>query len=445
MGLRVGIDFGTSNSGVGVSDGRQVRLLPIDSTSILPEVVKTVLYVTKDFHYSIGQEAVELYYKHNVNRLRRYEKKWVGEIEYRGADMYYVRDVYSYVDVLKPGRLLQYIKSGLRSEKYEGTLIFDRYFSLVEIISIYLRELKNRAESLLHEEITGAVIGRPVSFFSDPVLDRRSENTLREAAYGAGFEQVDFELEPVAAAHFYEQSLEKPQTVLVFDFGGGTLDITIIRLGDAEDRTVYASGGIGAAGSDFDRAIIEKRMLYHFGKGRIDGNPEIRELVDAIPDWMVLPELSTPQVKYSLQQAALYGRAPSRVKALQSLIFNDLSFSFYNTVESAKISLSTQGTTIIQLEARDMDVWELYTRHQFEQDILEYRDQIEKVLLETVAVSGFAPDQIDSVVKTGGSSNIPLFSGLLERIFGADRVVSPNLFSSVTAGLAIQAHKGRSS
>ena len=442
MGLRVGIDFGTSNSGIGVSDGNRVIVLPIDQTSILPEVVKTVLYITKDFKYYIGQEAVELYYKHNVNRQRRYVKKWVGEIEYRGSDMYYVRDVYTYVDTLKPGRLLQYIKSGLRSDRYKGTMVFDRYYTLEDIISIYLQELKKRAESILNENITGVTLGRPVAFFADPERDRKSENALRQAAHEAGFQQVDFEFEPVAAALFYEQSLNRPKNVLIFDFGGGTLDITVMRLGDPSNRKVYASRGIGVAGSDFDRAIIEKRMLYHFGRGRIDGNPEIQELINAIPDWMVLPELSTPQVKYSLEQAALSGKAPARIKALQSLIFNDLSFSFYNTIETAKISLSTQGVTIINLEARDLDVWELYTRHQFEQDIQEYREQIEKVLLETIEASGLETGQIDAVVKTGGSSIIPIFSTLLDRTFRADRVIASNSFSSVTAGLAISAHQG---
>src|SRR5512143_3634640 len=149
MGLKVGLDFGTSNSGVAVSDGQQVRLLPIDQQNVLPELVKTILYITRDYEHFIGQEAVALYYRHNVNRLRRFVKKRVGEIEYRGADMFYVRDVYTYVDELRPGRLLQFIKTALRTESFEGTQIFDRYYTVSEIITVYLRQLKQRAEALL--------------------------------------------------------------------------------------------------------------------------------------------------------------------------------------------------------------------------------------------------------------------------------------------------------
>jgi molecular chaperone DnaK (HSP70) len=83
----------------------------------------------------------------------------------------------------------------------------------------------------------------------------------------------------------------------------------------------------------------------------------------------------------------------------------------------------------------------LYTRRQFEQDIYAYQQTIEKLLLDTVASANLEPAQIDAVVKTGGSANIPAFTAMLERIFGADKVKASNAFSSVTAGLAIKAHQ----
>lgn len=441
MGLKVGIDFGTSNSGVAIYNGSQVYLLPIDRRNVVPEVVKTVLYITKDFKHTIGQDAIELYYKHNVNRLRRYVKKWVGEIEYRGGDMYYVRDIFAYVDELQPGRLLQFIKTALRSKTYQGTQVFDRYYRVVDIIAAYLRELKRRAEALLHEEISGVILGRPVRFFNVPELDKRSEETLLQAAYEAGFKQVDFEFEPVAAALYYELSIDRPQNALIFDFGGGTLDLTIMRLGDPRDQKVYSSAGIGVAGSDFDRAIIRKRMLPHFGEGKVDHDPDVLELINTVPDWMALPELSTPHARLKLEQAILEGKAPARFKTLESLIFNDLAFSFYNVVEATKIALSSQGAAVISLSAKDMDIWELYTRHQFEADIREYQEQIERVLVDTVIASGLEPEQIDAVVKTGGSSNIPAFSEMLYKIFGPEKVKASDVFSSVTAGLAIKAYR----
>lgn len=440
MGLNIGLDFGTSNSGVAFVREGQVQILPIDQKNLVPEVVKTILYITRDDKYYIGQEAVELYYRHNVNRKRRYVKKWVGEVEYRGADMFYVTDVYAYVDELMPGRLLQYIKTALRTEGFDGTLVFDRYYTTGEVIKLYLQALKQRAETLLGDAITGVTLGRPVKFSNKPDQDQKSQETLRQAALEAGFVKVQFELEPVAAALYYEQTLHQAENVLIFDFGGGTLDITIMRLGD-RSRKVYASGGIDIAGSDFDRTIIQKRMLRHFGKGRIDHRHDIMELVNAVSDWMVLPELSLPKARLKLTQAILEGEAPVQLKALETLIFNDLAFSFYNTVEAAKINLSNQGASTITLQEKDIDIWELYTRSQFERDIHEYKNRIEQVLYETIAASGLDPQQIDAVVKTGGSSNIPVFGEMLGGIFGPERVKSSNAFSSVTAGLGIRANQ----
>ncbi len=443
MTIKVGLDFGTSNSGVAISDGTNVRLLPLDPGNPIPEVVKTILYITRDHRSYIGQEAIELYYQHNINRVRRYEKRLAGAVRVIASEVDYWHDVFVDVDVLKPGRLLQYLKTALRksggASDISETLIFERYFSVGELVQIYLSHLKDRAEEILGESITGVILGRPVKFSDDPDLDLQAETTLREAAQEAGFDEVDFELEPIAAALFYEKTLDKAQTVLIFDFGGGTLDITIMRLGEPGARQVYANGGIDIAGADFDRAIIEKRLLHHFGEGVIQHMPEIGDLIETIPDWMALPELSTPVINNTLEKAIQRGIAPVRLKTLQSLIFNDLAFPFYNQVEQAKMTLSKQGSTVIELQGKDFDLWDLYTRAQFEADIQEYYDQIEKVLLDTVAASGLKPTQIDAVVKTGGSSSIPLFSEMLGKIFGVEKIKESNAFSSVTAGLAIRA------
>jgi len=439
MSIKVGIDFGTSNSGVALYDSQRVRLLPVDPKNVLPEFIKTVLYVTRDYRTSIGQEAVENYYRDNVNRQRRYVKQWAGEIDVYGGDMHYVRDIYVYVDELKPGRLLQYLKTALRKENYAGTQIFERYYTVGDLAQTYLSLLKSRAEDVLGEPLEAVTLGRPVKFSDSPAQDHKAQETLRQAAHEAGFKEVDFELEPIAAALDYEQSITKPQNVVIFDFGGGTLDIAVMRLGDPRKRKVYASGGVDIAGSDFDRTIIEKRMLSHFGLGRVNHHPEILEMIHAIPDWMALPELGTPINKNILEKAIHAGIAPVRVKALQELIYNDLAFTFYNRVEAGKIALSDDGATIISLEDKDIALWELYTRHQFETDIQHYLIDVEKVLLDTIAASGLEPGSIDAVVKTGGSSSIPLFTEMLTRIFGVEKVKQSNSFSSVVAGLAIKA------
>lgn len=444
-GVHVGLDFGTSNSGIAWFDGSRMHLLPLDPQNVLPEVVRSILYITRDYQALIGQKAVELYYRQNVNRPRQYVRKWAGEIEFQGAELYFIRDTYVDVDELKPGRLMQYLKTSLRKGKsdalYQGTQVFERYYRLVDLLQTFLAELKARAEALLDASIVGVTLGRPVYFSDDPALDRQAEDTLREAALAAGFQTVNFELEPSAAARYYAQSIDQTRNILVFDFGGGTLDIAILRLGKDLEPTVYASGGIGLAGSDFDQAIIRQRLMPYFGLGRLNARPDLNELVTAIPDWSSLPELSTPRNRHLLDKAISDGIAPVQLKALQALIYQNLAFSFYNQVEAAKIALSSSGAAVIAMEEPGIDLWELYTRAQFETDIADYRQQIRATLIKTINASGLEPAQIDAVVKTGGSSHIPRFTKMLAEIFGAEKIIQTNTFSSVAAGLAICAYQ----
>jgi hypothetical chaperone protein len=152
--------------------------------------------------------------------------------------------------------------------------------------------------------------------------------------------------------------------VVIFDFGGGTLDIAVMRLGDPRKRIARSMPAAAwtSQAADFDRTIIEKRMLPHFGYGQVKHHPEIMEMIHAIPDWMALPELGTPINKNILGKAIQAKVAPVRLKALEGLIYNDLAFTFYNRVEAAKIALSSEGATVISLEDKDIALWELYTR-----------------------------------------------------------------------------------
>jgi hypothetical protein len=105
------------------------------------------------------------------------------------------------------------------------------------------------------------------------------------------------------------------------------------------------------------------------------------------------------------------------VEGPRALIFSDRP-SPLPRGEEGKIALSSQGAAVIGLKEAGINLWELYTRGQFEKDIREYREKIEQVLLETLKASGKEPGQIDAVVTTGGSSSIPAFGLMLARIFG---------------------------
>ncbi len=443
MTSAIGIDFGTTNSSAAIYDGQSVRMLPIDRCGDTPEVVKTILYITRDGKQSIGEEAVRSYQQDNIGRARRFVKKWVGEISYRGADMFYVTDVYAYVDELSPGRLLQYLKTALRMPGYGGTSVFGQRYSAEDLATVYLRALKERVETLLERPVERAVLGRPVHMASDAQADAQAEGRLRSAARRAGFTDVQLELEPVAAALEYESRVKRAENVLIFDFGGGTLDITVIRIGDKEPH-VFSTGGIDVAGSNFDTAIVRAKLLAHFAYGTHygqDRRPFPRDIVEQVCDWQTLAALGTLEMKGFFDRASAASDHPARVENLESLIFNEYGYSLYSQVEQAKISLSTHYAAAVELRGEGISVWQMLTRAQFEAIIANYRRQVEDCLLETVRASGLGLEQIDRVVATGGSSSIPCFSQMLASLFGPARLVKTSVFTSVTAGLAIKAYE----
>ena len=445
--MRIGLDFGTTNSGAAVYDGQKLHLFPLDRNGTTPTVLRSTLYITREHEVFIGREAIEAYYRQNTGRPSRMVRQYVGEIELTFAELpTFIKDVYILVDEMTPGRLLHSLKSEL-SSGYEGTTLFGRHYKLEELIASFLREIRERVEAATGEPVDGVVLGRPVNYVgSTSAADNtRAVDRLRHAAHLAGYETVDFELEPVAAALRYELTIDRPENVVVFDFGGGTLDITVMRLGDPAQRSTFATGGVAIAGEAFDQRIIERLLLDHFGRGATwgaDGSPFPSQYVDALVDWQSIPSLNRPETLHFLQLAQITGDHPSRMRALESLLINNLATRMIDAVESAKIALSSRRFSLIELRDEDIHVWQPVTRSQFEWLIAEAARQIEDCLQDTLARSGLSVADIDTVIRTGGSAQIPLFIDMMSRIFGAEKVVLSDVFSGVTGGLAVRAYKG---
>jgi hypothetical chaperone protein len=441
--MHIGVDFGTTNSGAAYFDGRQVRMLPIDPSGPDPTVMRTMLYITRDHKHYFGQAALDTYYEQNVGRPSKMARQWVGEIEMTFAELgTFVRDVYVMIDELVPGRLMRSLKSGLATT-YEGTTIFDRYYQLEELIALYLKNIRDHVQQETGETVDGIVLGRPVNFVGSQrqADNRRAESRLRRAAEIAGFTRISFELEPVAAALHYELTIDTPQNVIVFDFGGGTLDITVMRIGDAQ-RHIFAVGGVGIAGDIFDQRIVQGLLLEHFGRGSVWGKDRDRfpdMYTDALTNWQTAMQLNRPETLHFLRWAQLTGDQPARVRALESLLVNNYAVQMFDQVEQTKIALSDKRFALIRLESEDIHIWQPVTRSQLEYLIDAEREQIERCLLDTLSRAGLKATEIDAVVRTGGSAQIPCFVQMLNGIFVPERVVLSSVFSGVTAGLAIQA------
>ncbi|MCA9943365.1 MAG: Hsp70 family protein [Anaerolineales bacterium] len=438
----VGMDFGTTNSGMAVYNGRSVQIIPLDPANNNPRVARTALYITNEQQIYIGRDALNRYFEQNIGRPVKTKKVWIGEIEIRGADMHYVTDVYVYVDVFSPGRLLLSIKTSLRDSDYPGTIIGQHYYSLENLIALYLNITKTRAEQHLGTPLKQVVLGRPVRFATDPEKDRLAQIRLLQAAFQAGYETVYLQREPIAAAYSYETSINTPQNVLVFDFGGGTLDLTVMRLGDQTQQRVLATGGIPVAGDVFDQKLVRAKLPRHFGQGSYFG-PRHKALTvpnwifDSFSSWQTILELQTAENKKMLREIAQTAQRRYQIEALEALVSSNYGLQMFDIVEQAKRTLSDKRGATITLEGPGFKVQEFVTRSEFEAIIRAEIQAIDAHIDETMAASGLKPEQIDAVIRTGGSSQVPAFDEMLQRKFGPEKVRRVDTFSSVTAGLGI--------
>ncbi len=423
----VGMDFGTTNSGMAVFDGEQVSLLPLDPANANPRVLRTALYITNEQEVVIGRAAVDRYYEENLGRAVRTRKVWIGEIEVFAEDLYYVTDAYAWVDVTEPGRLMLSVKTRLREEDHPGAIVGPYFYSLEDLIALYLTVAKVRAEQLLGRDLTHVVLGRPVHFSFDETHDRLAQGRLLQAAFRAGYETVYFEKEPIAAAYSYAQTIDAPQNVLVFDFGGGTLDITVMRLGEAGGERVLATGGIPIAGDVFDQKLTRAKMPPHFGEGSLYG-PRGKSLAmpswifDAFASWQTIIELQSLENKRILSDIARTAQRRRQVEALISLVSSNYGLKMFDTLEQAKRQLSEKRGAEIRLEGPDFHVRDFVTRTELERILREDVVSAEAELHRTVSASGLALTDIDAVIRTGGSAQIPAFQKLLTDLFGEEKI-----------------------
>ena len=453
--IKVGMDFGTSNSSIARYEKGKIQLFPIDPGNISPSLLRSFIYMTRDYEHYVGTSAVHEYLQHETGRPVYWETRPVGTIKNvwggvpstGGGPIFQEQDVVAEVDTSQHGRLLQSVKTALRRP---GTLIrgrsdspriqvFDRLYPVEDLIALLMGAMKESAEHELGQKIEGVVIGRPVRISEDARIDARGEDILREAARFAGFQHIEFEQEPVAAAYVYHLQTTEPQTALVFDFGGGTLDLTIVEVGGASEPKVLASHGVLLGGDDLDRALIGT-LRKHLGEGARfqDGKPLPAHILGMLDSWQLMVELSRPRYRDVMRQAML-GSDPEAIKRLEALVRLNLGFQLFQELEQAKIRLSYEDVTEIVLPLNGTEIREYVTRNQFERLIRPEIEIVERSLDEVLALAGIRPDQVQAVVRTGGSAEIPVFIRLLGEKFGANTLRPLNPFETIVGGLAIRA------
>lgn len=425
----IGIDFGTTNSSVACADcSDEVQLAKFPYLGGLTDAYRSLLYL---------QQAKE----RGVNTL----KSWTGP---EGIEQYLSADT--------KGRLIQSLKSFLTSRNFHSTEVFGRRHTLEDLIARILRDLRKKAELQFGIVIRSAVVGRPVHFVGaeNQEDDDYAEGRLRSAFESAGFESVQFEMEPIAAAHYYESTLDHNELILIGDFGGGTSDFSLVRVGPTVRRAKGGSGkivgnaGVGVAGDAFDAKIIRHLVSPALGAGS-----QLRSLgkILTVPNWVYirlerwhhLSLLKARDVLEMLRGVKAQSLEPDKIGALIHFIKEDLGFRLHRAVQQVKTDLSNAPLATFQFSDGFVDLAAEVERASFEDWISEELGHISRCVDALLMSSGVMPTDVDMVFLTGGSSFVPAVRRIFETRFGKERIRGGNEFTSVARGLALKAMAGK--
>ena len=412
---RFGLDFGTTNSSLAWAQSNgQVVLCDLDGLAANARVLRSLLYFSPEKRdFVVGQRAI---------------------VEYLHEDM--------------QGTLIQSIKTFLADNSFEQTWINDRFYKLEDLIAVIFQHVRQAIHRLTKDEAQ-IVVGRPAVNVSRPEKEAIAQERLRKAAQLAGFFDVQYQYEPIAAGLAYEQSLNAAQTVLIGDFGGGTSDFTVMRLGTGHggDRRedILASGGVQIAGDAFDARIMWHRLTKYFGAGStyrtLKGEtlPFPKALLAELGVWHHVPFLRNPKTREQLARLRWSCSKPRVIDAFESLIDGNYAFFLFQEIEKAKAELSTSDRTQICFRRAAIDIDEPLSRRDFEEMIERDRARIAECMDSVLAASAVDPGRVDSVFLTGGSAQIPAIRGLFVERFGEGKLKSQDYLTSVAVGLGLTA------
>ena len=410
------IDFGTSNSLLcGVTARAVDAPLALDAAAADPSVFRSILFFSETNQWHFGAEALERYVAEGMR-----------------------------------GRFLRSLKRFLPMPSFEETRIGSKAVKLEELIGLFLREMRRRANLHYGVDVRRALFGRPAQFSDNAENDALAEERLGAAAQFAGFNEVHFCPEPIAAAHDFQSRLTEPKVVLVADFGGGTSDYTVARLTPGESEVeVLAIGGVSVAGDAFDGSIMRHKVSRHFGadvKYKVPFGSNVlsmpRPLMDALcspAETCLLAQRDIMAFLRDIKSGSLGKDDKQHIDQLLCLVEDSLGFQLFEAIEHAKRALSDNEVTRLSFDYPGIDIAEPITQSEFQSFSAPQVDAILGSLDRTLAASGLGEAGIDLVCCTGGTARVAALSAGVQSRFGAEKLVRLRSLHSVIQGLGERA------
>jgi hypothetical chaperone protein len=426
MSTVVGVDFGTTNSAVAAATAAgSVELAIFTGNGSHTTTFRSVLYFDPE-HRTVERKPQAMAGPTAISR---------------------------YLQADTRGRLMQSLKSYLSSRLFRDTSVFGERYTLEDLIAIILRELKSAAATHFGDIGSRVVVGRPVHFSGAGRAedDAFALSRLRAALEQAGFEDIIFEFEPVAAAYEFESQLDHDELILIADFGGGTSDFSLMQVGPSVRRRghtaedILGTDGVAIAGDTFDSQIVRHMVAPRLGQGsqyRSAFNkvlPVPAWLYTNLERWHYLSFLKSKKTMDMLAELRLQAFEPEKIAALLHVIDNDLGYHLYRAVEQTKIDLSEQEMSSLRFRDAALAIEQTVRRDEFESWVGDEIAAIAACLDRLLARTGVTPTDVGSVFMTGGSSFVPAVRRLFEARFGASRIRRGGELTSVAKGLALRA------
>ncbi|MEO8102261.1 MAG: Hsp70 family protein [Betaproteobacteria bacterium] len=408
------IDFGTSNSAIVIPGGERMTMVELEPG--FRTMPTAVFYNAEDETRCFGREAVA-----------------------------------AYVDGFD-GRLMRSMKSILGSDLMDQATEIGHGISIryLDVVIGYLRHLKRVAEHRHGATLRRVVIGRPVWFVDgDTERDARAQASLEAAARAAGFADVAFQLEPIAAALDYESTIDGEQIVLVADIGGGTSDFSLVRVGAARHARVERHGdvlanhGIHVAGTDFDQSVNLAAIMPELGYGSTGpgGRRVPGKVYFDLATWHLINTVYAHNRVIELREMISMYVDLARYQRLMTAVSKRLGHHLAALAEQAKIDVALHGRAAIVLGALEaglkVEFAESGQAAALEQKVMRIAD----AAMETLRQANLDAERVSAVYFTGGSTGLGFLTARIAALFPRAQPVTGDRFSSVASGLGIYARR----
>ena len=422
--IAYGIDFGTTNSSISVAyDDGIVKLFDIDKDSAMPNSLPSLAYLDRRRNRLAGGLAIQQFLR-TVSNNTNCAKCSLVKITKMGPVTKCIQ--YERGGGCQNSRLISGLKYFLSSCQKITTHSWAENFDLEDFVAIILRDLKIQVDRSTGSEVDRVVIGHPVVFpgaEGDYSKQKCALMNLKEAAIRAGFKEVELLSEPKAI--LLDQNLDEGYS-LAIDFGGGTYDVAVLKIEKGEEKVV-ALEGESVGGEGFDALIFNNALADIVGVTRLP-----KEIAKKMSTLAGVTELLRDN------------KLPARVNnvkgdVIREILFGGQAYNFYKAIEKAKIELSERSVARIEFHRPGINVSQEIQRKDFERWISPSLDQVDNATRAALYGAGIKPSQVHTVLRTGGSSQIPQFVSRVEKMFPEAKIRECPAFTSVAYGLGVHA------